>query len=150
MQALSKSVRHTMYPDRHVYACIAARQSMDCHGLVVADSPDQRSTPWKRTKESSNDSMDTAPERVSQELDSNDATTASSHAIETLDDVIANFVPRQGERKAFQTLYARAAHSSAPPSRDEPAGGVHDTDARKTHGSRETVQKNRQTSPSCS
>ena len=54
-----------MYPDRHVYACIAARQSMDCHGLVVADSPDQRSAPWMRTKLSSNDSMDTA-HKVSQ------------------------------------------------------------------------------------
>ena len=89
-------------------------------------SQDQRSAPRKRTTktspateqtgdnsmtpttESNEQSMDTVPEGVSPELDSNDATTASSHAIESLDDVIAHFRPRQGEGEAFQTLYAHA------------------------------------------
>ena len=47
-------------------------------------------------------------ERVSPELDSNDATAASCPAMESLDDVIANLEPLQGEGEAFQTLYAHA------------------------------------------
>ena len=58
--------------------------------------------------ESNEQSMDAVTERVSPELDSNDATTASCPAIESLDDVIANLGPRQGEGEPFQTLYAHA------------------------------------------
>jgi hypothetical protein len=58
--------------------------------------------------ETNEQSMDAVTERVSPELDSNDATTASSHGIELLDDVIANFGPRQEEGEAFKTLYAHA------------------------------------------
>jgi len=58
--------------------------------------------------ESNVQSMDDGTEPQSPELDPNDATTALCPAIESLDDVIANFGPRQGEGDAFQTLYADA------------------------------------------